>query len=45
MAKVGKIAVWRERGAYVIFPLKFLPGIDAESYVDFDTAINHGLIL
>ena len=44
MAKVGKIAVRKERGAYLTCPLKFLPWIDAESYVDFDTAINHGLI-
>ena len=45
MAKVGKIAVRKERGAYLTCPLKILPWIDAESYVDFDTAINHGLIL
>ena len=44
MAKVWKIAVRKEKGAYITYPLKYFPWMDAEFYVDFDTAINHGLI-
>ena len=44
MAKVGKIAVRKEKRAYLTCPLKFLSSMDAESYVDFATTINHGLI-
>ena len=42
MAKVGKIAARKEKGAYLTFPLKILPWLDAKFYVEFDSAVNHG---
>ena len=40
---LAEIAVRVKKGAYITRPLKFPPWLDAESDVDFDTAMNHGM--
>ena len=44
-AKMRETAVGKEQGAYFTVTPKNLPLLDAEFNGDYDTAINHGLIL
>ena len=44
-AKVRKTAVGKEQATYFTATAKKLPSLNTEFNGDYDTAINHGLIL